>query len=138
MTYAIEKFYNVPLWYFTEHDCQVADKDKTSNGDLWDFTKTSDNHLSLWTATFSRLSHNTWLIPANWPEGYINMLSFWQMENYEEKGIAEGKETLLLYQVSASKVWHDELKAGHFSNLAKLNEKKRTRTAKRFTPGTAP
>jgi hypothetical protein len=148
-TYAIEKFRKfeyVPLWYFTEQGCQTADKDKASNEDLWDVTKTSDNRLSLRTAAANRPSPNAlsdeqltweqfmdanhllcrWLIPAGWPEGYAKILSsfFWQIENHEDKGIAEGKETLLLYQARARKAWHDELKAGHFFNLAKLNEKK--------------
>jgi hypothetical protein len=148
-TYAIEKFRKfeyVPLWYFTEQGCQTADKDKASNEDLWDVTKTSDNRLSLRTAAANRPSPNAlsdeqltweqfmdanhllcrWLIPAGWPEGYAKILSsfFWQIENHEDKGIAEGKETLLLYQARARKAWHEELKAGHFFNLAKLNEKK--------------
>ena len=147
MTYAIEKFCKfeyVPLWYFT--GCQAADKNKASNEDLWDITKTSDNRLSLRTAAANWPSPNTlsdeqltweqfmdanhllcrWLIPAGWPEGYAKILSsfFWQIEIHKDKGIADGKETLLLYQACACKAWHDELKAGHFFNLAKLNEKK--------------
>jgi hypothetical protein len=101
------------------------DKDKASNEDLWDVTKTSDNCLSLRTAASNRPSPNTWLIPAGWPEGYAKILSaFWQIENHGDKGIAKGKGTLLLYQAREYKAWHDELKAGHFFNLTKLNEKK--------------
>jgi len=148
-SYAIErfrKFEYVPLWYFTEQGCQAADKDKTSNEDLWDVTKTSDNRLALCTAATNRPSPFAladeqltweqfmdanhlfcrWLIPAGWTEDYAKVLSsfFWQIENHEDKGIAEGKETLLLYQARARKAWHNELKAGHFFNLAKLDDKK--------------
>ena len=148
-TYAVEKFRKfeyVPLWYFSEQGCQAADRDKASNEDLWDVTKTSDNCLSLCTAATNRPSPNAltdeqltweqfmdashllgrWLIPAGWPEGYARVLSsfFWQIENHEDKSIPEGKETLLLYQSRTRKAWHEELKAGHFFNLAKLDEKK--------------
>jgi hypothetical protein len=146
--YAIDKFRKfeyVPLWYFTEQGCQAADKDKASNDDLWDVTKTSDNRLSLRAAASNRPSPNAlsdeqltweqfmdanhllcrWLIPAGWPEDYAKILSsfFWQLKNHEDKAIVDGKETLLLYQARTRKAWHDELKAGHFFNLAKLNEK---------------
>jgi hypothetical protein len=67
-----------------------------------------------------------WLIPAGWPEGYAKVLSsfFWKIEDHEDKGIAEGKETLLLYQARSCKAWHNKLKAEHFFNLAKLDDKK--------------
>jgi hypothetical protein len=147
--YAIEKFRKfeyVPLWYFKEQGCQAADRDKASKDDLRDVTKTSDNRLSLRTAASNHPSSNAlsdeqltweqfmdanhllcrWLVPAGWPEGYARILSsfFWQIENHDDKSIAKGKETLLLYQARARKAWHDELKAGHFFNLAKLDGKK--------------
>jgi hypothetical protein len=106
----------------------------------------SDNRLSLRTATSNQPSANAlsdehltweqfmdanhlfsrWLIPAGWPADYTKVLSsfFWQIENHNNIAINEGKETLLLYQAHACKAWHDELKAGHFFNLAKLNNKK--------------
>jgi hypothetical protein len=112
-------------------------QDKASNDGLWDVAKTSDNCLSLRTAAANRSSPNAlsdeqltweqfmdanhllcrWLIPASWTEGYAKVLSsfFWHIENHEDKGIAEGKETLLLYQARARKAWHDELKTDHFS-----------------------
>jgi hypothetical protein len=67
-----------------------------------------------------------WLILADWPADYTKVLLsfFWQIENHDDITIDEGKETLLLYQAHACKVWHDELKVGHFFNLAKLNDKK--------------
>ncbi len=148
-TYAIEKFRKfeyVPLWYFMEQGCHAADKDKITNEDVWDVMKTSDNRLTIHTAASNRPNPNAltddqlswdqfidgnhllcrWLIPVGWPEDYAKVLSsfFWQIENHEDKSFPEGKETLLLYQARARKVWHDELKAGHFFNLAKLNEKK--------------
>lgn len=147
--YAIERFTKyeyVPLWYFTQQGCQAADRDKASSEDLWDITKTSDNRLALRTAASNRPSTNAlsdeqlsweqfmdgnhllcrWLIPAGWPESYAKVLSsfFWQIENHEDIGIPEGKETLLLYQARARKAWHDELKAGHFFNLSKLDERR--------------
>jgi hypothetical protein len=148
-TFAIEKlrrFEYVPLWYFTQQGRQAADKDRASNEDLWDVTKTSDNRLSLRTASSNRPSPNAlsdeqltweqfmdanhlfcrWLIPAGWPEDYAKILLsfFWQLENHEDMGNPEGKETLLLYQARTRKAWHDELKADHFFNIAKLSEKK--------------
>jgi hypothetical protein len=147
--YAIEKlrkFEYVPLWYFSEQGCQAADRDKASNDDLWDITETSDNRLSLRTAASNCPSSNAlsdeqltwvqfmdanrllcrWLIPAGWPERYARVLSsfFWQIENHDERVIVDGKETLLLYQARARKAWHDKLKAGHFFNLAELDDKK--------------
>ncbi len=148
-SYAIEKFRKfeyVPLWYFTEQGCQATDKEKVSNEDLWDVTRTSDNRLALCTAASNRPSPNAlndeqltweqfmdanhllcrWLIPAGWPLDYAKIISsfFWQIENHEDKSIPEGKDTLLVYQARVRKAWHDELKAGHFFNLAKLSEKK--------------
>jgi len=148
-TYAIERFRRfdyVPLWYFTEQGCQAADKDKTSHEDLWDVTRTSDNRLALRTASANRPSPNAltdeqltweqfmdanhlmcrWLIPAGWKEDYAKVLSsfFWQIENHEDKGIPEGKETLLLYQAHTCRAWHDELRAGYFFNIAILDDKK--------------
>jgi len=147
--YAIERFRRhdyMPLWYFTEQGCQAADRDKASNDDLWDVTKTSNNHLSLRTAASNHPSTNTlsdeqltweqfmdanhlfcrWLIPAGWPVDYAKLLSsfFWQIENHNDKAIAEGKETLLLYQACIHKAWHDELRVGYFFNLASLDERK--------------
>jgi hypothetical protein len=147
-TYAIERLPKceyVPLWYFTEQGCHAPDKDKASNDDLWDVAKTSDNRLSLRTAAANRPSPNAlsdeqltweqfmdanhllcrWLTPAGWTEGYARVLSsfFWQIENHEDKGIAEGKETLLLYQARARKAWHDKLKADHFSTSANSTTK---------------
>jgi hypothetical protein len=149
IAYAIERMRKheyVPLWYFTEQGCQAADRDKASNDDLWDVTKTSDNRLSLRTAASNRPSSNAlsdeqltweqfmdanhlfirWLIPTHWPVEYAKLLSsfFWQIENHDDRTIAEGKETLLLYQARTRKAWHDELKAGYFFNLARLDEKK--------------
>ena len=148
-SYALErfrKFEHVPLWYFTEQGCQAADKEQASNEDLWDVTRTSDNRLALRTAASNRASPNAlndeqltweqfmdanhllcrWLIPAGWPLDYAKVISsfFWQIENHEDKGIPGGKDTLLLYQARVRKAWHDELKAGHFFNLARLSEKK--------------
>ncbi len=147
--YAIDKFRKfeyVPLWYFTEQGCQLTGKEKASHEDLYDLTRTSDNCLTLRTATSNCPSPNAlsdkqltweqfmdashlfcrWLIPAGWPEGYAKILSsfFWQLENHEDKVIVDGKETLLLYQVHVCKAWHDELKAGHFFDLTELDEKK--------------
>jgi hypothetical protein len=66
-----------------------------------------------------------WLIPAGWTEGYAKVLtpSSGRSRTTRTKGIAEGKENLLLYQTRACKAWHDALKADHFFNLAKLNDK---------------
>ncbi len=149
MTYAIEKFCKfeyVPLWYFTEQGCQLAGKEKTANEDLYDVTRTSDNRLALRTATSNCPSPNAisdelltweqfmdashllcrWLIPAGWPEGYAKIISsfFWQIENHEDKAIVDGKETLLLYQAQVRKAWHNELKAGHFFDLAELDDRR--------------
>ena len=41
-----------------------------------------------------------------------------------KRNILKGKETLLLYQARTRKVWHEELKAGHFYNLATLSKEK--------------
>jgi hypothetical protein len=148
-TYAIEKlrkYEYIPLWYFTIQGCQATDRDKAANDDLWDVTKTNDNRLTLRSATSNRPNPNAltdeqlsweqfmdsnhllcrWLIPLGWPEGYAKVLLsfFYQIENHEDIGIDEGKETLLLYQARARKAWHDELKAGHFFNLAKLSDKR--------------
>jgi hypothetical protein len=119
--YAIDRLRKcdyVPLWYFTEKDCQAADRDKAFNDDPWDVIKTSDNCLSLRTTAsnpqlqcverrfadtweqFMDANHLLcrWLTPAGWLEGYARVLSsFWQIENHDDKGIPEGKETLLLY-----------------------------------------
>ncbi len=149
MTYAIEKlqkFEYIPLWYFTEQGCLLAGKEKGPNEDLLDVTRTSDNHLTLRTATSNCPSANAlsdeqltweqfmdashlvcrWLIPTGWPEDYAKILSsfFWQIENHEDKAIVDGKETLLLYQACLRRAWHDELKSGHFFDLAELDEKK--------------
>ena len=138
-------FEYVPLWYFMEHGCQAADNDKATNKDLRGVMNTSDNRLSLTTAAHHPSPHALgdeqltweqfmdanhllcrWLIPAGWPEDYAKILSsfFEQIANHEDKDIAEGKETLLLYQDRARKAWHDELKSGHFFNLARLDDKK--------------
>jgi hypothetical protein len=53
-TYTIEKlrkFEYIPLWYFTIQGCRAADREKTVDQDLRDVTKTSDNHLTLCTAS---------------------------------------------------------------------------------------
>ena len=146
-TYALErlrKFEYVPLWYFTEAGCKAADKDKAASEDVWDVTKTSDNRLALRTATSNRPSSNAmsdelltwdqfidgnhllcrWLIPTGWPEDYAKTLTtfFWQIENHEHKNIPRGKETLLLYQARTRKAWHDELRSGHFFDLAELDQ----------------
>jgi hypothetical protein len=149
MAYALEKFQKfeyVPLWYFTQQGCSAADNDKASNDDLWDVTKTSDNRLCLRSAVSNRPATNAlsdeqlsweqfteanhllcrWLIPARWPEDYAKILSsfFWQIENHEDIRIAEGKETLLLYQARTRRAWHNELKARHFFNIAKISDKR--------------
>ncbi|KAI0275865.1 hypothetical protein BGY98DRAFT_893049, partial [Russula aff. rugulosa BPL654] len=145
-TYALEKFRRfeyVPLWYFTGEGRQAADEDEGSNEDLWDVTEISDNCLSLRIASSNPPSSNVlsdeqltwvqfmdasnllcrWLIPAGWPENYAEILSsfFWQIKNHY-KVYAGGKETLLLYQARIRKAWHDELKDGHFFNLASLRQ----------------
>ncbi len=149
MAYVIEKvrkFEYVPLWYFTDQGCQIADIEKAANEDLWDGARTRDSRLSLLTAASNLLNVNAlsdeqltweqfmdanhllcrWLIPAGWPEGYAKVLSsfFWQIENHEDRTIVDGKEALLLYQATARRAWHDELKAGYFFDLAEIDEKK--------------
>ena len=148
-SYAIErlrKFEYVPLWYFTEQGLRAADKDKSYNEDLWDVTKTSDDRLSLRPTATNRPNPNAlddeqlsweqfldasnllcrWLIPADWPEDYAKLLLsfFYRIQNHQERNILKGKETLLLYQARARKAWHEELKAGHFYNLAALSKEK--------------
>jgi hypothetical protein len=111
------------LWYFTEQGCQ-ATEDKFSN-------RPSPNALNDEQLTWVQFMDANrllcrWLIPAGWPDDYAEVLSsfFRHIENHEYRGIVRGKETLLLYQARTRKAWHDELKAGHFFNLAELNENK--------------
>jgi hypothetical protein len=114
----------VPLWYFTDQGCQLSLCTAASNCP-------SSNVLSDEQLTWEQFMDANrllcrWLIPAGWPEGYTRVLSsfFWQIENHDDKGIPNGKETLLLYQARTRKAWHDKLKVDHFFNLAKLDEKK--------------
>ncbi|KAI0268012.1 hypothetical protein BGY98DRAFT_1190762 [Russula aff. rugulosa BPL654] len=131
-TYTIDrvrKFEYVAPWCFTEQGCQAAGKDKALNEDLRDVTKTRHTCLSLRTAPSNRPSPNAFSDEQlTWEQfqGYAKVLSsfFWKIEDHEDKGIAEGKETLLLYQARSCKAWHNKLKAEHFFNLAKLDDKK--------------
>jgi hypothetical protein len=103
-TYAAEKFRRfgyVPLWYFPELGLPGSRQRQRVQ---WRPLRCHQNQR--------QLPLPPWLIPAGWPESYAKVLFtfFWQIENHEDKGIAGGKETLLLYQARARKAWHDELK----------------------------
>ena len=120
--------------------------DQTSNEDSWDLARTDDNRLALCKAAINRPNPKAladdqltweqfmdanrlmsrWLTPSGWPEEYVKVLTlfFWQLENHEDKMITDGQETLLLYQARVRMAWHNELKAGHFFNLAKINKRK--------------
>src|SRR6266403_1971325 len=78
-----------------------------------------------------------WLIPAGWPEGYAKIISsfFWQIENHEDKAIVDSKETLLLYQAQERKAWHNELKAGHFFDLAERDDRRLNTSRKEVDSG---
>ena len=89
---------------------QAVDEDKAFSKEVWDVTKTSDNRSSLRTAAS--------ICPS--PKALGDEQLAWE----QFMDIAEGKETPLLYQARQRRTRHDELKADHLFNLAKLSDKR--------------